>query len=408
MTTSKLYLCALPRAVWLAPAARHGLQTDLVDLVSEALACERRMRKAINLSEEQRRYTRCCQRIEQQVAASPRLALFKRGEEFASLVRNGRFPLFPLHPSYLDILAQAAQRGAAPERLGASFFPPQSLTAHREAFAHWASQQRLEQVAAIQHRIAFLRLAEANACGVVEWQSPFHSSAPNEATPPPVRRVFAAATLPPPAQEPAPAERSEHFRHKLKTNLRQHIRNALAAGEPVAFGSAAPHDVFTEVLHELVYIPAGSDLKPLPLRVVYNDGSEAAPFPIFMLPRDPRPLPELPPLRVALMSMRHAELDALVDVCWLRNRDVSRARTLAETDEFCYTATINQLRESLSEGDLLIHLYHTGFTPAVIGFYRGFAQILRGLRTRRIMRRLIVVPFYYRGEDGYAMGTAWQ
>ncbi|RRR74438.1 MAG: hypothetical protein EI684_07110 [Candidatus Viridilinea halotolerans] len=408
MTTSKLYLCALPRAVWLAPAARHGLQIDLVDLVSEALACERRMGKAINLREEQRRYTRCCQRIEQQVAASPRLALFKSGEEFANLVRNGRFPLFALHPSYLDVLAQAAQRGVAPERLGASFFPPPSLAAHCEAFAHWASQQRLEQVAAIQHRSAFLRLAEANHCGVVEWQSPFHTSAPNEATPAPVRRVFAAATLPPPAPEAPPADSAARFRHKLKATLHQHIHNALAIGEPVAFGSAAPHDVVTEVLHELVYIPGGSDLQPLPLRVVYSDGSEATPFPIFMLPRDPRPIPELPPLRVALMSMRHSELDPMVDVCWLRNRDVSRARTLAETDHFCYTATINQLRESLSEGDLLIHLYHTGFAPAVIGFYRGFAQILRGLRTRRVMRRLIVVPFYYRGEAGYATGTPWQ
>jgi hypothetical protein len=146
------------------------------------------------------------------------------------------------------------------------------------------------------------------------------------------------------------------------------------------------------------------------MRVVYVDGSEATPFPVFglMAIHNDGARPAIAPLRVALMSMRHLELDPEIDFCWFRNRDVSRTRTLAETDRFCFDTTLSQLHDSLALGDLEIHLYHTGFEPAVLGFYRGVVQVLRELRIQRSSRRLVVIPFYYRGEANYQAGTIWQ
>ena len=189
----------------------------------------------------------------------------------------------------------------------------------------------------------------------------------------------------------------------MAQRLRQHILEALRSGEPVVFGSEAQHDVITEVLHDLVFVDERDVQRPVMLRVMYVDGSEAEPFPLFCLSRQAVSL-NASLLRVALMSMRHPELDPEIDVCWFRNRDVSRTRTLAETDSFCYRTTQNQVKDYLKLGALHMHLYHTGFEPAVIGFYRGIVQALTsyGLRTR-----LVVTPFYFRGKQGYQSGRDW-
>ena len=145
--------------------------------------------------------------------------------------------------------------------------------------------------------------------------------------------------------------------------------------------------------------------------MTYVDGSEAAPFPIFCLPRPDESAgheTDIMPLRVALMSMRHLELDPAIDYCWFRNREVSRTRTLAETDHFCFNATVSQLRDSLSLGDLSVHMYQTGFEPAIVGFYRGLVKTLLELRQKESDLRVSVLPLYFRGGENYQSGSDWR
>jgi len=141
--------------------------------------------------------------------------------------------------------------------------------------------------------------------------------------------------------------------------------------------------------------------------VAYTDGSEATPFPLFCLPQlDSNIVPSENLLRVALMSMRHLELDPEIDFCWFRNREVSRTRTLAETDQFCFDTTLEQLKDSLQSGDLTIQIFHTGFEPAVIGFYRGVVKVLLDMQKQTSLS-LNVIPYYFRGENDYQTGSLW-
>ncbi|MFO1372945.1 MAG: hypothetical protein U1F42_11355 [Candidatus Competibacteraceae bacterium] len=416
MSTTNFYLCAIPRVVWEQPAAVHGQGADVAGFAADALGCEQRIAKEVNLENEYSRYTLCCQRLEQEIVLSGRLKLVADAAEVAATVRSTRFPAVILAPGYLSLLAQAPDQ-SAPERLGASFFPPDQVGAHRTVFAHWAEQQGMAQSQSAQQRLAFFLAAEQAGCGVVELQSAFHIPTTGEAAvrddaQPPVEQLEEQRqfiTIPEFVRTGEVVEPFGQKKKRLAATLRGQIREALKTGEPVGFGNEAQHDVIAEVLNELVFVPQGQSAQPLSLRVVYADGSEAQLFPLFCLPRitSRQRQGSAPPLRVALMSMRHLELDPEIDFCWFRNRDVSRTRTLAETDQFCFDTTLSQLRDSLALGDLIIHLYHTGFEPSVIGFYRGVVQTLLELRARQSKTTLAVVPFYYRGETAYQPGTEW-
>ena len=113
------------------------------------------------------------------------------------------------------------------------------------------------------------------------------------------------------------------------------------------------------------------------------------------------------PLKMALMSMRHFELDPEIDFCWFRNREVSKTRTLAETDQFCYAATVDQIDQGMEQGELHIQMYHTGFEPAVIGFYRGVVHKLLKLRPEQ-KQTLSILPLYFRGGNNYQPGKPWE
>ncbi len=416
MSMTDFYLCAVPGPVWEQPASQHGQGADIAGFAADALGCEKRIAKEVNLENEYGRYTLCCQRLEQEIVLSGRLKVVDSADEVSTGLRSNRFPAITLDPGYLDLVGQTVDQ-PAPERLGASFFPPAQVGAHRVAFAQWLQQQGLAQLQAAQQRLAFFLAAERAGCGVVELQSSFHMPSQSQTLEPnhthqSIERPSEQDQfihVPEFARSGDGTEPFGHRKKRLAATLRSQIREALRTGEPVGFGNEAQHDVIAEVFNELVFVPQGQPVQQLPLRVAYADGSEAQLFPLFCLPRIAAHQPSISttPLRVALMSMRHLELDPEIDFCWFRNRDVSRTRTLAETDQFCFDTTMAQLRDSLASGDLVIHLYHTGFEPAVIGFYRGVVQTLVKLRARQSKTTLVVVPFYYRGGTAYQPGTVW-
>jgi hypothetical protein len=415
MNTNRFYMCAIPAPFW-----KGAVETfDFTHLVSDALSGERRIAKEVNLGDEYSRYNLICLRLEQEVMQSGRIRSFSSEVEFQQLVQSGLFPFQTYSSSYLHLLSRLGDQPGS-ERLGATFFPPDLMYKHRSAFELWADQQGLIKTPLVKQRLQFLDWAISSACGLVELQCAFLPAETSTENLDIYRRSSSLKKQQSKSIEIPDFEVSEldlEFfgkkgkKQRLFLNLVDQIRGALRTGEPVSFGNQAPHDVITEALFHFVYCQTGISESPTKLRIAYSDGSEAKPFPVFCLSLEEKETEQkksVRPLRMALMSMRHFELDALIDMCWFRNREVSRSRSLGETDEFCYQLTLKQLDESLRHDSLWVELYHTGFEPAVIGFYRGLVQTLLNQQDKANKHSLHVVPFYYRGGMNYQQGSSWR
>lgn len=164
--------------------------------------------------------------------------------------------------------------------------------------------------------------------------------------------------------------------------------------------SGVSNRVLTEGLRKFVVrLP---DRNPVDVRVVYRDGSEAERFPLGTLDMLTVANTEVPVFRVALLSMRHPEMDTDVDAAWLRNRDISQVRPAAETDMIVYETSRKQLADLARHGPRVIWLYQTGLEPAVIGFYRALVR-----HWQEHGGALAVVPHFYRRNQPFEEGTMW-
>jgi hypothetical protein len=164
----------------------------------------------------------------------------------------------------------------------------------------------------------------------------------------------------------------QRFRRRLEA-LSTGGADASEPGRDAAINPSGVHNrAITQVLREFV---VAAPPNRLDVPVVYRDGSEAAnPFPLRSLELGD----ELPDrvdqeLHLALLSIRHTEMDPVVDGAWLRNAEVSRPRPAALTDDFVYETSLTQLRALSEEGrrSLVLHIYQTGLETAVVGFYRA-------------------------------------
>src|SRR6266496_300426 len=111
MSQSRFYLCAVPKIVWEQSATQHELGADISRFVSDALGCERRMAKQVNLVNEYSRYRLCCQRLEQEIIQCRRVtplrtSMSQWGVEFSATVQQKHFPVAFLPQGYLTMLAQ--------------------------------------------------------------------------------------------------------------------------------------------------------------------------------------------------------------------------------------------------------------------------------------------------------------
>lgn len=200
------------------------------------------------------------------------------------------------------------------------------------------------------------------------------------------------------AEEPSARWQSDGARGRaaVESRFRAQIVEALTSGSRrrgAISPSGVQNAVVTEILREFVGCTEGSTRVDVP--VEYRDGSRAThPFPLRALVlRDFLPPPSLH-LRFALLSIRHAELDAVVDGAWLRNAEVSRPRPAAETDDLVYDISRRQL-DHLTRGQhhVRLNLYQTGLETAVIGFYRAVVDHLL-LHPRSIS----VQPLYFQNH----------
>jgi len=412
MITTRFYLCALPRAVWEQDVSWNDHSIAIHSFVEDALGIERRIRKGVNQDNERTRYNLCCARIEAATYSWP-MASATNAEKFKAALEARRLPAVALEVGYLDVLAPIIQKApvkASEIRLGATFFPPEMIEDHSSAFYDLARQLGVADHVDLRRRVAFFQLARQFDCGVVELQDAFQFVAAGE----PARLASVQDRGEAyQAQLPEEEEATDNAGRDLRDILREQVQGAIRAVREGRTGainfSNQPHNVVTEVLHDFVYEDPRDTDGPVYIQVVYTDGSQGEPFPLHCLPQraesDLAGLRRSQPLRVALMSMRHLEMDHDVDMAWFRNRQVSKSRTFAETDTFCYLQTRNQLRETRSEGDLRIYLYQTGLQPAVIGFYRALVEEL--MNRADSSPSLEVVPYYFRRKTGYRPGQPW-
>ena len=198
------------------------------------------------------------------------------------------------------------------------------------------------------------------------------------------------------ATEPAPVWRAPagagavEGRQAVELRFRQRLAAALDGGPGAAVEPGGiSNSVLTEELHRSVG-EAGTR-RDVPVR--YRDGSLAAPFPLRSLRFDPAATRVARPctLRLALLSIRHTEMDAAVDGAWLRNVDVSRPRPMGDTDRLVHATSVRQLAELTAERPVALRLYQTGLDAAVVGFYRAVTELLLARPGA-----VTVVPMYFR------------
>lgn len=181
-------------------------------------------------------------------------------------------------------------------------------------------------------------------------------------------------------------------------------------GQPHSFNpSIIPNVVLTRVLHAFVY----ADGEPVSIDIVYTDGSQARPFPLFALNRmsnkqlsDLRSVDET---EIGMLSMRHPELDTIVDHYWFRNIEMSQSGlTGAEVDEKAYQITMQRLKELESlNRKFRMRFYQTGLQPVVIGFYRAIVDFLSSRRGKDPILEVIPVFHDKRKEDKHDTGKPW-
>jgi hypothetical protein len=169
-------------------------------------------------------------------------------------------------------------------------------------------------------------------------------------------------------------------------------------------GAIRPSDISNTVLTEglRAHVTGKRDRRRVDLRVVYRDGSEGPRFPMHALDMTAARPEGWRELRFTLMSVRHVDMDIVVDGAWLRNSKVSRPRPAGLTDEMVFTTSRKQLQSLDRSVPTLLFMYQTGLEPAIVGFYRAVVHHLL-----EFPRSIAVVPCYYQGDRSFAEGTPW-
>lgn len=172
--------------------------------------------------------------------------------------------------------------------------------------------------------------------------------------------------------------------------------------------SEVPHMIVTKALHQMVYErPPKDSSGEIAINIVYTDGSQARPFPMFVLKSRSdsamQQLRTIAPIRMGMISMRHPEMDSMVHQYWFRNIEVSQpGMTSAEVDELCYQITLRKLGEIYRlNKPVRFEFYQTGFQAPLIGFWRAVVEFLKQGQGRPPM--LEIVPCFYMGTKRDSM-----
>lgn len=182
------------------------------------------------------------------------------------------------------------------------------------------------------------------------------------------------------------------------------LESAVATGSGQIVPSGLGNRALTQGLRRFVAHVEGE--RRVVARVTYRDGSEGPAFPLRglrLVDSGASPPSDWPVLRFALLSLRHPEMDPLVDGAWLRNRIISQVRPAGETDQIAYELSLAKLGSVCAGGPVAIELFQTGLEPAILGFYRALtAHLLESPGS------VWVTPQHHRrASDTYGAGHPW-
>ena len=337
MITAKITLCAVPAESWAPDRSSTNSTLDIASFGKDARAVEERLLRGVNLDNERARYSLLCMQIESAV----RQATLQHAPDESSFARAldvSKVPCQYVNASYLSTVTRLLRdfpSQASSMRLGATYYPPDLVMTHVNAFESTVADSGLENYGAVAQRIRFFRLAARFGCGVVELQDSYHFEATestqeldlwNVDNQEPQQQIQILDTF-----EAVDEIEGENAYDILRGQLEDAISSARSSFSRSVNFSNQPHNVITEVLNEYVYSQSGKVESPVYVPVIYSDGSQAKPFPLLCLAlHDDETLDQLsqaPVLTAALLSMRHLALDHEVDMAWLRNREVSKSRT---------------------------------------------------------------------------------
>jgi hypothetical protein len=335
----------------------------------------------VNAAADRDRHEECCDLLER--------AVVRRAEADPTLFRSTA-----VDSDYITLLAELALRRRNGDtrwdagRLGASVVPPADVERHLTAFVKFAADRGAADRPDVVTRTAFLRdHVLPTKCGLVEAvvcaPAAVDRSLRGPAAP---RRVRVAS--------------AQAGRQDVAELFRRAVAAALEDDRPVNM-NMQNHVVITTVLAEFLVAQPGEE--EAALRIAYGDGSEARPFPLRCLTHTPDDDGDTLVFPAGLMSMRHLLLDGRVVVNWYRNREIDQSDTLAHSDEVCYRQAVRQLETLRTTADrrVVVRLYHTGFEPAVVAFYRAAVESVREHGDW-----LRVVPHYH-ADDGFRDGPSW-
>lgn len=184
------------------------------------------------------------------------------------------------------------------------------------------------------------------------------------------------------------------------------IERCVMTGTPHEVNLGVPkHFITASALRRTVYNTALRNRRPLP--VVFKDGSHSAPFPVGVLSAEDGPIEESKAdllsraagvLKLGTMTLRHPELDYLVDIYVSRNTELAGDNTHADKEALAYTRTLALLSEPVVDELREIWLYQTGFEPMIVGVFRGITEVLRRRHERRLPR-LLIRPWLYAPDN---------
>lgn len=381
MIRTNVILLAVPDSACIAE------RLDLRVLMNRSLKIEERMKKGVNLEDEQRRYQILCDRIEYLGNI---------------IVSTQKVESVDLGENYLDLLLLMQKKN--PEdyntgRIMANFCPAERAEKQISQFEDLAMRAGILSRVEIGKKSKFYRSAAKKKCHILEIQDMTISEEPDEVI---LKAGLKDEFLSIPMSDNITSARDISSLSTLRNQIRQVIANQKKKIPASVNFSDLPHNTITETLHEFVY---GSGT-PTYLPVTYDDGSKASPFPIhcLKLPKIDQPviLPG-PVLNVGQLSGRHQEMDENINIYFFRNQEISTGKTAGEIDEVAYQKAKEIFERLRREGIYRIAYYQTGFQPAVVGFYRALTEelLLKGKKAPV----LEVTPYYFFGH--YEKGKVW-
>jgi hypothetical protein len=429
-------LCAVPPACF-SKTASDDLALELLRSYGSALrTLERRLKKRVSADEEAGRYARLCRQVEEVTLSRAEPAA--READFAMALQQGQMPSVRIGAGYVDFLARAQAAGAIlgprhEARLGAAIYWPDELARHLDWFRRATQNSDWKCDPDIGHRIWFIadRLLPRK-CGLVEVVDAF--GCPGSESPSLRRLMDARSTwdrvmtwlaewrgvkqAPLPQRQPyrmstwTPVVASDWERYGvsargdfMQSRLQSQIEEALNGGPAVDLGNQR-HAMLTDELAKHIHKAA---LKPASIAMIYESGQPTRPFPLRCIDRLPDGWAPTRELHVGLVSMRHLPIDQYIDINWYRNVDVPSHLGLAGADGACFEISVAQfsrLAEVFAGHRLRLFVYHSGFLPAVVAFYRAFATRLASREHKPASMQVIPMLQPRMGGD-YVTGRSW-